>query len=94
MFRMKQKMPCVGYFPSVLPSVEVNEVQEVSVVYRDASKAELPDPEVTRLGEVLKAGVDLKRVNTKLFKPESVNLELGDSSAELPADKSETSNKE
>lgn len=79
MFRVRQKFQPAGYFPAVLPQVIVNEVEEVSVVYRDESTFSLPDPSTTRLGDVLKAGVDLKQVNTALFKPESLELEVGSS---------------
>lgn len=87
MFRARQKLPICGFFPAVLPSVEVNEVSEVSVVFRDASKSVLPSPDVTRLGDVLKAGVDLRQVNTKLFKPQSLELSVADESVKPSDDK-------
>lgn len=80
MFRVRQKFEPAGYFPAVLPQVTVNEVDEVSVIYRDESDCKLPSPDTTRLGDVLKAGVDLKQVNTALFKPESLELEVGSNS--------------
>lgn len=80
MFRVRQKFIPASYFPAVLPQVTVNEVDEVSVTYRDESSFVLPSPDTTRLGDVLKAGVDLKQVNTALFKPESLELEVGSKS--------------
>lgn len=80
MFRVRQKFIPASFFPAVLPQVTVNEVDEVSVTYRDESSFKLPSPDTTRLGDVLKTGVDLKQVNTALFKPESLELEIGSKS--------------
>lgn len=76
MFRIKFKKSFSPFFACVLPRVEVLENGSVDVVFEEQNKFVLPDPSVTRLGELLAAGVDIRKVNTKLFTPSEISSEV------------------
>lgn len=85
MFRPRQKLFKGLPFPVVLPTVKTNELDEVEIVYEDASKATLPDVSTTRLSDLLAAGVDLKEVNTKILKPSMIVTHIVDEKSAEPA---------
>lgn len=76
MFPKRQRIKFVPHFSIVLPRLQTNENEETIVSYEDESKGKLPDVSSTRLRDLLDAGVDLKQVNTKLFKPTEVVTDL------------------
>lgn len=76
MFPKRQRLKFVPHFSIVLPRLQTNENEETTVVYEDESKGKLPDVSTTRLRDLLEAGVDLKQVNTKIFKPTEVVTDL------------------
>lgn len=76
MFPSRQRLKYVPHFSIVLPRLQTNENQETTVIYEDESEGKLPDVSTTRLRDLLDAGVDLKQVNTKLFKPTEVVTDL------------------
>lgn len=76
MFRKRQRLKISPAFAVYLPRLDTTETGEVSVLYRDESSYKLPDVETTRLRTLLESGVDIKQVNTKLFKATEINVEL------------------
>lgn len=81
----RQKIPMPSAFPVITTRYELNEetgCMEEKVI--DASKVVLPDVETTELRSLLDAGVDVKRVNTKVIKGAQVVTDL--SPAEIKQD--------
>lgn len=74
--RSRQKLPFMSAFPAVLLKLESDENGVSRYFAVDQSKIKLPDVEVTDLGLQLKAGVDIKRVNTKILASKSVVTDL------------------
>lgn len=67
MYHPRQKLFLGSPSSVVLPELKVNEKGGVELKQIDQSKIVLPDSETTELRPLLDAGVDVKRVNTKLF---------------------------
>lgn len=74
--RSRQKLPFMSAFPAVLLKLEADEKGVCRYIAVDQSKIKLPDTSVTDLGLQLKAGVDIKRVNTKILASKSVVTDL------------------
>lgn len=82
----RQKIPMPSAFLVITTRYELNEetgLMEEKVI--DASKVVLPDVETTELRSLLDAGVDVKRVNTKVIKGAQIVTDL--SPAEVEQDK-------
>lgn len=75
-FRPRQRIKPAPVFSCVLPQVKTHEDGAVTIEYVDESKFKLPSPETTRLRDLLDAGIDLKKVNTKLFSPSEIVTDL------------------
>lgn len=86
--RSRQKLPFMSAFPAVLLQLEVDERGVGRYIAVDQSKVKLPDVEVTDLGLQLKAGVDIKRVNTKILASKSIVTDLS-----VPAEKTDKTEK-
>lgn len=76
MYHPRQKLFLGSPSSVVLPELRVNEKGGVELKQIDQSKVVLPDTEVTELRPLLDAGVDVKRVNTKLFNSSAVVTDL------------------
>lgn len=76
MFPARQRLKFVPHFAVVLPKVRTNENEETLIVYENEADGKLPDVSSTRLRDLLEAGVDIKKVNTKIFKPTEVVTDL------------------
>ena len=72
----RQKIPMPPAFPIITTRYEVNENNQVEEKIIDASKVVLPDVETTDLRALLDAGVDVKRVNTKILKGTQIVTDL------------------
>lgn len=64
----RQKIPMPFSFPVITTRYEVNENNQVEEKIIDMSKKVLPGVETTDLRALLDAGVDIRRVNTKVLK--------------------------
>ena len=72
----RQKIPMPAAFPIITTRYEVNENGQVEEKIIDASKVVLPDVDTTNLRALLDAGVDVKRVNTKVIKGSQIVTDL------------------
>lgn len=75
MLRARQPMRYIDFGEIRLPEVQTLENGNAEVRMVDQSENHLPDPFVTDLGDCIKAGVDLKQVNTKILGTQSVTLD-------------------
>lgn len=82
MYHPRQKLFLGSPSSVVLPELKVNEKGGVELKQVDQSKVVLPDTEATELRPLLDAGVDVKRVNTKLFNSSAVVMDLSVESEE------------
>lgn len=78
----RQKIPMPVAFPIITTRYEVNENNQVEEKVIDASKVVLPDVETTDLRALLDAGVDVKRVNTKVIKGTQIVTDLAPAETE------------
>lgn len=76
MYHPRQRLFLGSPSSIVLPEMRVNEKGGVVLKQVDQSKVSLPDPETTELRPLLDAGVDIKRVDTKIFGSSSVVTDL------------------
>lgn len=76
MYHPRQKLFLGSPSSVVLPEMRVNENGSVELKQVDQSKVGLPDTETTELRPLLDAGVDVKRVNTKLFGSSAIVTDL------------------
>lgn len=81
--RPRQKIPFHIFGDVYLPELTTmeNGVAEVKFV-NQVKDRHLPDPSVTDLDALLSAGVDVKRVNSKIFKPMVIVTDLTDEKAQ------------
>lgn len=83
MLRARQRLKYIDFGEIRLPEVQVLENGNAEVKMVDQSVSNLPDPSVTDLGACLKAGVDLKQVNSKILGTQSVGIDLSEAKKEL-----------
>lgn len=74
--RQKMAMPCA--FPAYVTRLEVNENNLVEEKTYDLASVVLPDVETTDLETLIDAGVDVKRVNTKILNGNTVVTDLSE----------------
>lgn len=76
MFRARQKMVSAAAFPVVFPVYETNESGETVRKEVNQSELELPDCSTTDISNLLAAGIEPKRVNTKILAPREIVTDL------------------
>lgn len=76
MFRARQKMQPAAAFPVVFATYETNESGETVRKEVDQSEVELPDPSTTDITSLLAAGIEPKRVDTKILAARDVVTDL------------------
>ena len=89
MYHIRQKLNMGTASKVVLPELQTNELGRSCYKMVDQSAVSLPDVETTDLRACLDAGVPLKQVNTKLFSPESVVVDMSPEPQETNNDKDE-----
>lgn len=75
MLKPRQKLPNFGFGACILPEIRELENGSCEIAQVNQSDFVLPDPHVTDLGDVLKAGVPLKEVNSKVL-PRKGNVNI------------------
>lgn len=76
MFRARQKMVSAPVFPVVYPVYETNESGETVRKEVNQSEVELPDCSTTDISNLLAAGIEPERVNTKILAPRDIVTDL------------------
>lgn len=76
MFRARQKMVCAAAFPVVYPVYKTNESGETIREEVNQSEVELPDCSTADISNLLAAGIEPQRVNTKILAPRDVVTDL------------------
>lgn len=84
-FRIRQKMFVSTANQIRLPQLEMNEQTGIGEVVSVKQCVELPKPETMELGLMVKAGVPLNEVDTKLLDPDCTGL-VAELSKEEPKD--------
>lgn len=74
--RARQKLPVNSAFPSLLTVFDVDETGRSTLKVVDQSEVKLPDCETTNLALLMKAGVDIKRVDSRIVAGKSVVTDL------------------
>lgn len=76
MFRARQKMQPAAAFPVVFATYETNESGQTVRKEVDQSEVELPDSSTTDISSLLAAGIEPRRVNTRILSARSVVTDL------------------
>lgn len=76
MFRARQRMVSAAAFPVVFPVYETNESGETIRKEVNQSEVELPDCSTTDISNLLAAGIEPRRVNTKILAPRDIVTDL------------------
>lgn len=76
MFRARQKMVSAAVFPVVFPVYETNESGQTIRKEVNQSEVVLPDCSTTDISNLLAAGIEPQRVNTKILAPRDIVTDL------------------
>lgn len=91
-FRCRQLLHRPGGADVVFDVLEADERGVLSRKLVNQSKVVLPDVETTELSALLAAGIDPKRVNSRILQSRDITTNLVDSSASVSEDDSQISN--